>query len=62
MIIYRVKRHNHHQRIGLVDDFPAPKRYVPEFLFKGSRFKEGWLFQRDVDNFYLKSIENIVIQ
>ena len=39
MIIYRVKRHNHHQRIGLVDDFPAPKRYVPEFLFKGSRFQ-----------------------
>ena len=25
-------------------------------------FKECWLFQRDVDNFYLKWIENIVIQ
>ena len=25
-------------------------------------FKECWLFQRDVDDFYLKWIENIVIQ
>ena len=25
-------------------------------------FKECWLFQRDVDNFYLKWVENIVIQ
>ena len=39
MIIYRVKRPKHQQRVGLVDDFPAPKRYVPEFLFKGSRFQ-----------------------
>ena len=39
MNIYRVKRHNHQQRVGLVDDFPVPKRYVPEFLFKGSRFQ-----------------------
>ena len=48
MIIYRVKRHNHHQRIGLVDDFPAPKRYVPEFLFKGSRFQGLLAFFREM--------------
>ena len=33
------KKLKHHQRIRLVDDFPV--------------FKECWLFQRDVDNFYL---------
>ena len=41
-------KHNHHQRIELVYDFPV--------------FMECWLFQRDVDSFYLKWIENIVIQ
>ena len=39
MIIYRVKRHSHQQQVGLVDDFPVPKRYIPEFLLKGSRFQ-----------------------
>ena len=39
MIIYRIKRPNHQQRVGLVDDFPVPKRYIPEFLFNGSRFQ-----------------------
>ena len=44
MIIYRVKRHNYHQLIGLVDDFPAPKRYVPNSFSRVLVFKECWRF------------------